>query len=862
MSNDPTTSNQRMSLWDRLTAPHPVLQKLEEKRQAQLLACLALVLVPLGLLGTVLTSMVATRSVQSSGHNPFPEVVSTLLGIPIYALSRTPYYKIGAKLAIGLSTISILLVAFLGGKTDLYVLSFLIIPVILSCLFFSLRSAGLFLAFSIILLLSVPLALPQISFTQIMDGPLQLVLILSAILIIANAYITQLQKDRQKEIEYNEQRYRILSELMSDYAYSLSVSPQNTTQIEWVGGAYNQITGYDAEERIAKNLPNVLHPDDKATFDAALKLILSGQVGVLEYRIINRQGDIRWLRNHVRPVWDEKEGRVVRIYGAAKDITAQKEIEAAEYRQRTLAEALRDTATMLNSTLDLNEVLDHILENITKVVPNDDCSIIMLEDGVGRIVRHHGVTAIEEALAARFPLESTATLRTMYQTGQPLLIEDVAAFPGWIYNANETQTRSFLGTPIRISGEVAGFLTIGSSLLKGFSSEQISRLQAFADQASIAIRNAQIYEALYHQAVDLEQRVVKHTVELDRERKQLQAILDSMGEGMFYTDGAIIQYVNRFLCQITGYTPQELVGQPAAIFRVPNRPDNDVRLYDLNSRLKTEPIWRGEVQLLAKDRRILDASLSVSLVSDPAEEPMRAVTVVRDISAEKALNLRKSRFIAIASHELRTPITNLNTRLYLIRRQPGKIEEHLQIIEEVVNRMHRLVEDLLDIARFEHGAVGLRLAVVDLRDLIGQVIRLQEAESTLKNIALIVDMPSEPLPIALDPNRIAQAITNLIVNAINYTPQGGSITVKLVSESNADYAVVSITDSGIGIAPEYIQHVFEPFFRIEDAVKGTGLGLSITKEIVTLHGGDILVESEPGKGSCFQIRLPVKRQAH
>jgi two-component system sensor histidine kinase ChiS len=176
--------------------------------------------------------------------------------------------------------------------------------------------------------------------------------------------------------------------------------------------------------------------------------------------------------------------------------------------------------------------------------------------------------------------------------------------------------------------------------------------------------------------------------------------------------------------------------------------------------------------------------------------------------------------------------------------------------------MHRLVEDLLDIARFEHGAVGLRLAVVDLRDLIGQVVRLQEAESTLKNIALIVDMPSEPLPIALDPNRIAQAITNLIVNAINYTPQGGSITVKLVSESNADYAVVSITDSGIGIAPEYIQHVFEPFFRIEDAVKGTGLGLSITKEIVTLHGGDILVESEPGKGSCFQIRLPVKRQAH
>jgi PAS domain S-box-containing protein len=854
MSND-STPQQPMSLWDRLTIPHSSLQKLEEKRQAQLLARIALVLVPLGLLGTALTSLMPTLSVQSPERSPLPEIISTLLGIVVYILSRTAHYKIGAKLAISLSTVCILAVTFLSGEIDLNLLGFLIIPVILSCLFFSLRSAGLVLAFSIGILLSVPLVIPQIALAQIADGPLQTVLILSVTLLIANHYIVQIQQDRQKEVEYNEQRYRILSELMSDYAYSLSVSPQNTTRIEWVGGAYNQITGYDVEERIAKNLPNVLHPDDQAMFDDKLKLILSGQVGVLEHRIINRSGDIRWLRNYARPVWDDKEGRVVRIYGAAKDITAQKEIEAAERNQRTLAEALRDTATLLNSTLDINEVLDRILENITRVVPNDDCSIILLENNVGRIVRHHGMTEINKALAVRFPLEGTGTLNTMYHSGQPLLIEDVSTFPGWIYGDNEIQTCSFLGTPIRISGDVVGFITIGSAVVKGFSTDQISRLQAFADQASIAIRNAQIYETLYNQAVDLEQRVVKHTVELDRERKQLQAILDSMGEGMFYSDGIVIQYVNRFLSQITGYAPHELVGQPTTIFRVLDQSDGDV--YNLSHHLKTDPIWRGETQLLAKDRHIVDVGLSVSLVSDPAEEPIRAVTVVRDISEEKALNLRKSRFIAIASHELRTPITNLNTRLYLIRRQPEKTEEHLEIIAKVVNRMHQLVEDLLDIARFEQGAVGLRLEQVDLRELIKTVVHLQEAESHLKNIDLIVDIPGDPFYINLDPGRVMQSITNLLTNAINYTPSGGSITVKVGHEDGREYMTISVIDSGVGIPPEYIQHIFEPFFRIEDEVKGTGLGLSIAKEIITLHGGEIEIESELGRGSCFKIRLPI-----
>jgi signal transduction histidine kinase len=155
------------------------------------------------------------------------------------------------------------------------------------------------------------------------------------------------------------------------------------------------------------------------------------------------------------------------------------------------------------------------------------------------------------------------------------------------------------------------------------------------------------------------------------------------------------------------------------------------------------------------------------------------------------------------------------------------------------------------------------LANVTLQDLIASIIRVQEAEMTLKDIHLIVEMPDIPLHAVIDYERITQAITNLLMNAISYTPSGGFITVRLAakteSENGTTYAVLSITDSGIGIARENLDHVFEPFFRIknDDEVKGTGLGLSIAKQIINLHGGQIRVESEPGQGSCFEIRLPV-----
>src|SRR5262249_51610796 len=141
-----------------------------------------------------------------------------------------------------------------------------------------------------------------------------------------------------------------------------------------------------------------------------------------------------------------------------------------------------------------------------------------------------------------------------------------------------------------------------------------------------------------------------------------------------------------------------------------------------------------------------------------------SVTIIRDISQEKALQEQKSRFVANASHELRTPLTNLITRLYLLRKQPDHLLEHLDILDRVAARMRNLVEDLLDFSRFERGVIQLKLRNVDARDLINEVVQVQQQEAEKKKIDLSTYMPAEAMMIMADPERMNQAITNLVIN--------------------------------------------------------------------------------------------------
>ncbi len=538
--------------------------------------------------------------------------------------------------------------------------------------------------------------------------------------------------------------------------------------------------------------------------------------------------------------------------------------------QRRLAEALRNTAAVLSSTLDQNEVLDRILEQVNSVVPNDCANIMLIEANVARVARargYEGRVNPETMDGVRLKVQEVPLLNWMIENNSALAMPTTENSPDWVITHPSYEwLKSYVAAPIRIGNHVIGFLNLDSAVPNRFTSADAERLQAFADQAAIAIRNARLYDRVRHQAAEMERRVQQRTSELEYERGQLRAIMDAMTEGVAYTealddDDYRTRYVNRALSEITGYSAEEWNEHSLALFRNKAMSDaeSDALLKTAIDELKRVGFWRTEIRLMRKNGTEFDASVITTRIDGQNGEIASAVSVIRDISKEKALQQQKERFVAHASHELRTPITNLKTRLYLMRRQPERIEEHMRVLEQVTDRMKRLAEDLLDISRFERGVIQIRREPVVLQAMIENLVLVQRAEADRKRLTLICSLPDEPTVVFADAERLAQVITNLLINGINYTPESGRVEVRLrrVTEAGEPFAVIEVEDSGIGIGEEHLPHIFQPFYRVVSQVEGTGLGLSITKEIVELHGGSLTVTSREGEGSCFSFSLPL-----
>jgi PAS domain S-box-containing protein len=626
--------------------------------------------------------------------------------------------------------------------------------------------------------------------------------------------------------------------------------------------------GRKAEEAIGQNWKilreHLVEEQTRALNDS----LAAGRAWQGELSFRHKNGQSLYLMVSVSFIHDYYENEHSGIVAVSRDITERKKVEAAEREQRLFAEALRDTAAAINSTLELNEVLDRIFLHITRIVPCDMANVSLVIDGMSQVVRYWGAPdkhAEEEISTTHFEVAQTPTLKTMMETQQPMFVPDTDHFQGWVRRGT-VNIRSYMGVPIIIQGEVIGFLNVSSFQPYRFEAIHIERMKAFAEQVAIAMRNAQLYETIRNHAAELVQHVAYRTAELERERRQLQIILDSMSDGVvssILNDMGALKpvYVNPALNHLLGYDLQDWHDQ-MVMTQIMAEPDNPSLYYQVFEAIATRGHWHGEATLRRKDGSEFRAFVSSSRVNNQEGLFIGVVTVIRDISQEKALQEQRSRFVANASHELRTPLTNLMTRLWLLRKQPERLDEHLVILEEVANRMRYLVEDLLDVSRLERGTIPLDTQDMDLRDVVESVVQLQQAEAEQKQIRLESRLPNTPLVIRGDHRRIHQIITNLVINAINYTPSGGHVDVEASIKPDADsqtsYVIIGIRDSGVGIPPEHLEHLFQPFYRIGEQGKGTGLGLAIAREIARMHGGDIFVESEVGKGSCFNIRFTLR----
>ncbi len=667
------------------------------------------------------------------------------------------------------------------------------------------------------------------------------------------------RKQAEESLRESERRYRLLAENAIDM---ISIHDP-ASAYTFVSPACTTLLGCQPEDLLGHLSYEFIHPDDWPAVRNSHQTIMDTPVTSLtSYRLRRKDGSYVWVESSSKTIYDPHTGEADHIIAVTRDITERKQAEAAEREQRVLAEALRDSAAALSSSLEPETVMARLLENVGRVVPHGAANISLIEGQVARPVYWRGYP---DAVIREVKLSiHTPNLRHILEKEMPLFISDTTLNSEWEVLPGAEWIRSYVGAPIRAHGRIIGFINLDSATPGFFNAIHAERLQAFADQAGVAVENALLYDELRRHAAELQERVTERTVELEREQAQLRAILDGMTEAVIYIDLASgrTQYANRSFFTLTGRRPEEVVAGPSEFYRELARTPEDFEALRLaiTQAIRNNHLWKGETDLQRKDGSTIQVAIVVNLVYSADGQPAGIVVLFRDIGQEKALQAQKDRFIANASHELRTPVTNLKMRLYLARKLPESWQEHLNALDRAADHLKSLVENMLDLSRFERGLIVLNPQMIVLQDVLTGAVGEHRLRAEGKRQRLITDLADEPIQAYVDPDRIRQAVDNLINNAINYTPEAGEIRIQLhISEYTQDrYAVVHVQDTGIGIPSLSLPRIFEPFYRVEQSVaKGTGLGLAITKEIVEAHRGFIKVESVSGQGSTFSIWLPL-----
>jgi PAS domain S-box-containing protein len=353
---------------------------------------------------------------------------------------------------------------------------------------------------------------------------------------------------------------------------------------------------------------------------------------------------------------------------------------------------------------------------------------------------------------------------------------------------------------------------------------------------------------------------------LQAERDRLDALLTNIGDAVIVTDAdGVIEYVNPGWERLNGYTTAEALGKKPSIIQSGEHPPQFYK--QMWRTISSGRTWRGEVVNRHKDGTLYDAALTITPVMGEDGNVINYVGVQHDISALKEVDRLKSQFVSDVSHELRTPLTNIRLYLDLLAKtsnDPTRSTRYLETLSRESERLASLIDDLLSLSRLDAEAIPFDPKPLNLESLLKALAGDRKTMAAKRGIHLSMK-PKAPSPITIGDERLlTQVFTNLLTNAMNYTPQGGEIVLRTdeIKKNGKFWVLAEVEDTGLGITSEEMPQIFGRFFRGSASQKtnapGTGLGLAICKEIVDRHGGRITVESEgiPGRGSCFTVWLP------
>lgn len=362
---------------------------------------------------------------------------------------------------------------------------------------------------------------------------------------------------------------------------------------------------------------------------------------------------------------------------------------------------------------------------------------------------------------------------------------------------------------------------------------------------------------------------------LRESEERFRTLADNIAQLAWMCDefGDITWYNQRWF-EYTGTTMEQMAGWG---WRQVHHPDHiDRVMAEVRRCAETEQVWEDTFPLRGKDgtyRWFLSRAVPIRNEEGRVVRWFGTNTDITErLAMEEALKeagRRKDEFLALLGHELRNPLTAIVNGVRLLsslQGDPDKLETVRQLVERQSGHMTRLVEDLLDVARITRGKISLRRKRVDLAALVRTAADDHRAEIEQEGCSFDVELPEAPLWIDGDPTRIAQVVGNLLHNAAKFTDPGGRVVLRLAPHREQRLAVVSVRDTGIGIEPDVLGQLFEPFQQAETSLErghgGLGMGLALVKALTELHGGAVSAHSDgPGRGSEFLLELPLAEDA-
>jgi two-component system phosphate regulon sensor histidine kinase PhoR len=376
------------------------------------------------------------------------------------------------------------------------------------------------------------------------------------------------------------------------------------------------------------------------------------------------------------------------------------------------------------------------------------------------------------------------------------------------------------------------------------------------DQLRLVVSRALERKALQREAQRLRQERARSLRDVAEEQSRLRTIIHAMADGVLVADtGGTIVLHNPCAARLLGLGGEELL----------HRPIQEVASPELSAMVlelaRAAPFTARAVEL--RMDRVGDIRAHGSPVHLPEGEPLGVVVLIQDITPLKDLDRMKSEFVAMVSHELRSPLAVIQQQIdVLVAGMAGELNQRQQ---ELLGRAGRrvqglleLINDLLDLARIEAGRMVDRREALELASLVEAAVAGYREMAAGKGQSLVCEPPGEPLWVVGDASALEEVFCNLLSNAVSYTPEGGNIRVCMAKRGG--YVCVEVADTGVGIPPECIPRIFDKFYRVRDErtrnVVGTGLGLPIVKGIVEAHLGAVEVESKPGEGSKFRVLIP------